>query len=109
VMFWSAFGACVADVPDDPPPPAARLVTSWDPLACGSPHRVVVELASDEGLEVSSSAPCANGGLTLDAPRWGIYTGRIYTWVQGEPIRSVRHVTLAVDAPIVHWQVITPP
>jgi hypothetical protein len=101
------FGACVADVPD-PPEPVSRLVASWDPLACGPPHRVVLELEAEDGEPISSSTPCWLGGLAIDLPRWGWYTGRVYTWVQGEPIRSIRHVTIAVDDAIVRWQITTP-
>jgi len=108
LVFWLLFGACVADVPEEPEP-VSRLLASWDPLACGDPHRVVVELEDESGNPVSGSTPCWLGGIALDLPRWGWYTGRIYTWVQGEPIRSVRSVRLAVDAPLIRWQVITPP
>jgi len=107
LAFWSVFGACVADVPD-PPEPVSRLVASWDPLACGPPHRVVLELEAEDGEPISSSTPCWLGGLAIDLPRWGWYTGRVYTWVQGEPIRSIRHVTIAVDDAIVRWQITTP-
>lgn len=107
LAFWAVFGACVAGVPD-PPEPAARLIASWDPLSCGVPHRVVVELEDEDGVPMSASAPCWLGGIAFDVPHWGIYSGRIYTWVQGAPIRSERHVNLAIDAPIVRWQVETP-
>lgn len=109
IAFWSLFAACVVpDVPDDPEP-VARLIASWDPLACGEPHRVVLELEDEDGNPLSSSTPCWLGGLAVDVPRWGWYTGRLYTWVAGQPIRSIRPVTLAVDAAIVRWQVDTPP
>lgn len=108
LTFWFLFGACVANVPDEPEP-VSRLIASWDPLACGEPHRVVLELEDENGNPVSSSTPCWLGGLAVDLPRWGWYTGRIYTWVLDQPIRSIRNVTLAVDAAIVRWQVITPP
>ena len=35
------------------PRPASRLVPSWDPLACGTPHRVVLELEHEDGHELS--------------------------------------------------------
>lgn len=106
----SLLGACMVEPSDGEVPPAARIVAAWDPLACRDAyHRVVVELEDDGGVEVSSSASCRVGRLTLDVVRWGIYRGRIYTWVLGEPIRSITPVTLTVDAPIVHWQVTTPP
>lgn len=109
VVFWTVFGACVTDIPEEPDEPAARVVASWDPLLCGDPHRVVVELEDSDGVEISSSAPCWLGGVTLDAPRWGIYSGRVYTWVLGEPIRSIMRVTVTVDAPVIRWQLTTPP
>jgi hypothetical protein len=104
--FWLAFGACVdAGVPE--PPPAARVVVSWDPRACGPPHRVAVELEDEDGARVSRSVPCELGGLALDAPHWGIYRGRIYAWEAGA-IRSVTPVYLAIDEPVVRWFVATP-
>ena len=108
VAFWFAFGACVANVPDEPEP-VSRLIASWDPLGCGEPHRVVLELEDEDGNPITSSTPCWLGGLAVDLPRWGWYTGRIYTWVLDQPIRSIRNVTIAVDAAIIRWQVITPP
>jgi hypothetical protein len=89
--------------------PQARIITVWDPTRCGhEPHRVVVELEDDRGVQVSRSAPCAIGGVTLDVLTWGIYRGRIYAWTLGPEIRSVATVRLAVDAPIIHWYVDTP-
>lgn len=117
VVVWSscvlgvlfAF-SCVTDAPDvEDPPPAARIVIAWDPLLCGVPHRVVVELEDDDGVELASSTPCSMGMLTLDAPRWGIYRGRFYAWVLDEPIRSITRISIAVDAPIVRWMLATPP
>ena len=107
-LFWVTFVACV-DAPPYDHPPAARVVVSWDPLSCGDPHRVVVELEDDSGAEISSSTPCAIGGLALDAPWYGIYRGRIYSWSAGEPIRSVVPVRITVDEPIVRWIIATPP
>ena len=108
VVFWVVFGACIAGVPDEPEP-AARLVTSWDPLACEDPHRVVVELEDEGGAGISASAPCWIGGLTLDVPMWGIYRGRVYAWRLGQAIRSVVPVEVTVDAPIVRWHLTMPP
>ncbi len=108
LLFWLLFGACVANVPDEPEP-VSRLLASWDPLACGEPHRVVLELEDEDGNPISSSTPCWLGGLAIDLPRWGWYTGRIYTWVLDEPIRSVRNVSIAIDAAVIRWQVDTPP
>lgn len=110
LVFWLLFGACLSELPDgDPAPPAARLLTTWDPLACGEPHRVVVELEDDDGVAISASAPCWLGGVTLDAPRWGVYRGRVYGWELGEVVRAVVPVELTVDAPVVRWHLTSPP
>src|SRR5688572_5287766 len=85
-------GACL-DAPVAGGAPVARVVAGWDPLACGEPHRVVLELAldpapdpapdpaidaarglaEDAGTTSSASAPCHLGGLSLDVPRLGTY------------------------------------
>ena len=75
--FWTCFGACV-DVPRSPPVPDAKIVAAWDPLACGEPHRIVVELEDEAGVPLSASAPCSLGGLVLDPPHFGTYRARIY-------------------------------
>lgn len=106
-LFWFTFVACLdGPLPDEAPIP--RVIVSWDPLACGPPHRVVVELEDEAGVSLSGSTPCATGSLTLDAPHFGIYRGRIYAWVAGEAIRSVTTVRLAVDDIVVRWIVATP-
>ncbi|MBA3455786.1 MAG: hypothetical protein H0T42_22005, partial [Deltaproteobacteria bacterium] len=93
---------CLDELPDDPTPPAARVVTSWDPRLCRDPRqRVVVELEDDDGFAMSSSAGCVIGGLTIDARKWGFYSGVVYSWMLGEPMRAVMRVTLAVDAPVI--------
>lgn len=107
IAFWSLFGACV-DAPLDRGEPQARVVASWDPLQCGDPHRVVVELEDEAGIPLSASAPCSLGELTIDAPRFGLYRGRIYAWVLGETERSIAPVELIVDAPVLRWVVPTP-
>lgn len=107
LAFWLAFGACI-DTPSHDLPPIARIVVSWDPLACGEPHRVAVELQDDDGTPISKSVPCGLGGMMLDAPHYGIYRGRIYSWRAGEPIRAVTRIYLAVDEPVVYWLVATP-
>ena len=50
------------------------------------------------------------GMLTLDAPHFGIYRGRIYAWelADSAQIRSVMTIRLAVDEPILRWWVATP-
>ena len=106
--FWACFGACI-DAPQAASPPAARIVALWDPLDCGEPHRVVLELEDDRGASLGGSAPCVLGGLTLDAPHLGTYRGRAFAWRTGEPIGSEMPIELEVSAPIVHWQLVTPP
>jgi hypothetical protein len=107
LAFWTCFGACV-DTPQPPSLPQAKIVAAWDPLQCGEPHRVAVELEDDAGVPLSMSAPCSLGGLTLDAPHFGVYRGRIYAWQLGQPERSIADVHLIVDEPIVRWDVETP-
>lgn len=107
VLLWTTLCGCI----DEPPAPSsavARLVTAWDPLGCGDPHRVVVELEDDSGAKISASAPCSIGGLTLDVAHFGIYHGRIYAWAFDAPMRSVTLVDVTIDEPIVHWQVSVP-
>jgi hypothetical protein len=106
-LAWTALGACI-DAPVEPGPSVARLVIVWDPLACGDPHRVVIELEDDDGVMVSRSAPCNIGGLTLDVSHLGSYRGRIYAWALDLPIRSVAPLALTIDQAIVHWTVVTP-
>jgi hypothetical protein len=89
-------------------PSVARLVAGWDPLACGDPHRVVLELMDDEGAASSASAPCNLGGVTIDVGHLGSYRGRIYAWSLDAPIRSITPVDVAIDQPIVDWFVATP-
>jgi hypothetical protein len=85
-----------------------RIAAKWDPRACGEPHRVALELEDEEGRRISSSAPCASGGLTLEAPHLGVYVGRIYAWTAGRPIRSVIPVQIDVDEATERWTVATP-
>lgn len=115
-LFWGVFGSCVfgggcVDTPLPDREPQARLITSWEPLACGEPHRVVIELEDEDGRMLSASVPCELGGLTIDVPTWGVYAGRIYAWsIAGSQatISSVAPVRLEIDAPIVEWRVDTP-
>ena len=103
--------ACI-DAPPDPGPiggGGARLVVAWDPLACGEPHRVAIELADDAGAEVSGSTPCSLGGLAIDLPHLGSYHGQIYAWAPAAPMRSVAPLEVEVDQAIVRRQVATPP
>lgn len=107
VAFWSLFGACV-DAPLPRDEPQARVIAAWDPLQCGDPHRVVIELEDDDGIPLSASAPCVLGEVTLDAPRLGRYRGQIYAWTVDDTVRSATAVELAIDAPVMRWVVPTP-
>ena len=119
-IFWLLFGSCVLggclagclDTPQPATEPQARLLTSWDPLACGDPHRVVLELEDFDGAKLSQSVPCEIGEMSIDIRHWGIYSGRIYAWMldagSGAVIRSEKPVHLDIDAPIVQWVVETP-
>src|SRR5205823_4123031 len=80
---WLAFAACL-DEPVPAEPAQARLVVAWDPLACGDPHRVAVELRDDAGALASASTPCDLGGLTVDVAHFGVYHGRVYAWASTE-------------------------
>lgn len=107
-LAGTALAACL-DAPVGGGPSVARLVVAWDPLACGEPHRVALELADETGAPLSASVPCNLGGLTVDVPHLGSYHGRIYAWALGAPVRSVMPVELVIDQPITHWDVATPP
>ena len=108
IVFWSAFAACI-DAPESDDASVARVMVVWDPLACGAPHRVVVELEDYEGAKLSSSAPCNAGSIAIDTPHFGLYYGRIYAWELGPEIRSITPVRLFVDEAITRWVVNTPP
>jgi hypothetical protein len=91
--------SCI-DAPYEPaPPPAvARVVASWDPLACGEPAaRVALELEDEAGARLARSVPCALGGITLDVAHYGVYFG------------TPGAARLIVDEPMVYWQVSVPP
>jgi hypothetical protein len=107
VAFWSIFGACV-DSPVAADEPTARAIVAWDPLQCGDPHRVIVELDAGDAEPIAASAPCAVGAVTLDAPHPGLYTGRVYAWTAGATMRSVAPLELTLDAPVTRWEVPTP-
>jgi hypothetical protein len=107
-MAAVALPACL-DTPSDHGPSIARLVVAWDPLACGEPHRIAVELADEVGVPLSASTPCNLGGLTVDVPHFGGYRGRLYAWALGAPVRSVTPIDLVIEQPIVRWEVATPP
>lgn len=100
--------ACIDAPVEAEVPPIARVIVHWDPLACGDPHRVAVELEDDAGARLSSSTACTTGSLVLDTAHYGLYYGRIYAWRAGEEIRAVTPVRLVIDEPIVRWLVATP-
>src|SRR5438552_3750529 len=104
LVFWTCFKAYVSTPP--PEMPQARLVASWDPLACGDPHRVALELEDEDGGKLSTSAPCALGALTVDITHFGVYRGRLYAWDAGA-IRSIVPVDMVIDQSIVRWLVET--
>lgn len=116
--FWSCFVGCLAP-PAPEPSPTARIIVAWDPLACTGAHRVAVELETELGHELSRSSRCVDGSITLDAPYWGTYIGRVYAWRgatdgAGEPgttaeISAETTLTLAIDAPIVRWYLTATP
>lgn len=110
ILFWLAFTACIdSPLPDRDDDPIARVVVVWDPLACGDPHRVVVELEDHAGVKLSSSTPCNAGSLAIDTPHFGTYYGRIYAYELGKVARSITPVQLTVDEPVTRWLVMTPP
>ena len=109
VLFWSAFTACIDSPLEPEPPPIARVIVQWDPLACGDPDRIAVELEDHAGVRVASSAPCRAGSLTLDTPHFGVYYARISAAAEGEEARrAITPMRLVVDEPVVRWWVVTP-
>src|SRR3954463_3086638 len=100
VAAWVALAACI-DAPPEPRLSPARLVVAWDPLACGDPHRLVVELRDDAGAVVSASTPCSLGTLAIDVAHFGSYRARIYAWVLDPTARpsapDERIVELTID------------
>jgi hypothetical protein len=111
VMMLVLVGVVASGCLDTPSPhdaAAAELVTTWDPLICGDPHRVEVELADLAGVMSAASAPCDLGVLALDVAHFGNYTGRVYAWAIGEPARSIVPITVTIDAAVAHQHVVTP-
>jgi len=110
-VFWTMFGACVDGRPPVASPP--RLIASWNSLACGDPHHVVVELEDEAGARQARAAPCERGSVTLDAP----HGGRYRWWISAlhVPARSnvgrpgAIAIAVAIDRPIVRWSIMTPP
>jgi hypothetical protein len=107
-VLWTGFAACI-DAPDGSRRSLARLVVAWDPLACGDPHRIVVELGDDSGAVTSASTPCSLGTLAIDVARFGSYHGRIYAWALGAPAGPEAPIDVTIDQPIVRWPLETPP
>ena len=108
VSFWTLFGACV-DTPPATAGPVARLVAVWDPTACTDPHRVALELTDDDGLELSRSAPCAIGSVSIDVPHLGPYHGRVFGWVLGGAIRNASESDIDVADSITRWELPSTP
>jgi len=108
VVMCGVFAAGCLDEPLPSGPAVARLVVAWDPLACGDPHRVAIELADDAGVPIAASTPCNLGGITVDVAHLGSYRGRIYAWAIAAPIRSEAPIELMINEAIVHWHVETP-
>lgn len=111
-MRWLVMMIGLLGCLDVPPPSAmalAAVVTTWDPLACGDPHRVAVELSDDKGAPRSASAPCELGVVTVDVDHYGSYTGRVYAWAVGALERSSVAIQLEVEEPVVRQRVATPP
>ena len=106
LAFWALFGACVVEPPSGAP--LADVIFEWDPLACGDPHRVALELSDDTGQRLSTSVPCELGGAELGAVAYGSYRGRIYAWALGEDARSIAPLELDVDGRVVRTTVPTP-
>lgn len=107
LVMMLVLGACL----DEPLPTgeaAARLVVSWDPLACGEPHRVAVEIADEAGAQRAASSPCNLAGVTLDVGRYGVYRGRVYAWALAAPVRSEAALEVMIDEPVVRWRIATP-
>jgi len=107
-LLWTAFAACL-DAPAGSSASLARLVVAWDPLACGEPHRIAVELDDEAGAELSASSPCSVGSLTVDVSHFGSYHGRVYAWTSDAPTGAVVPIEVMIEQPIVHWDVATPP
>lgn len=107
-LAWTVLAACI-DAPPGSRLSPARLVVGWDPLACGEPHRLVVELRDDAGAVVSASTPCSLGTLAVDVAHFGNYSGRIYAWALDQPARPIAPIELMIDQPIVRWDVMVPP
>ncbi|HEY4240597.1 MAG TPA: hypothetical protein VGM88_12330 [Kofleriaceae bacterium] len=107
LVFWGTFGACF-EPPGDSSRTRDQLIAMWDPLTCGPPHRVVVELEDGAGNRINASAPCDIGELQADVPELGEYHGRAFAAELGQPIRSIEPVTVAIDRPTLKWAIPTP-
>ena len=98
IVVLPLLASCI-DAPYEPAPlpTVARVIASWDPLACGERTRVALELEDESGATLARSAPCALGGLMLDVAHYGVYFG------------TPGADRLIVDEPMVYWQVSVPP
>jgi hypothetical protein len=97
VLCLVVLAACV-DTPLPDTEPQARLIVTWDPLTCGTPHRVVLELEGDYGVDLSTSTRCELGALSIDLPRWGVYRGRVYAWELEATVGRVSRSRVRVGA-----------
>lgn len=89
-------------------PIQARVIVYWDPVSCGAPHRVGVDLEDDSGAQLTPSAPCEAGELAVDVPHLGEYRGWIYAHALGETAHVVASIELAVDTVVVRFPIETP-
>ncbi|HWO24370.1 MAG TPA: hypothetical protein VNO30_36750 [Kofleriaceae bacterium] len=108
IVCAAALAACLDEPPAYEASERPRIVVLWEPAACGAPHRIALELADEAGVPTSSSAPCAQGTLSVQVLHLGVYTGRVYAWTAGQPIRSIMPAWIDVDESIVRWRVETP-
>ena len=109
--FWAVFGACV-DAEVEATPPLSRVLVAWGPLACGDPHRVIIELdAIDDGARVVRSVPCAIGWMALDVPHVGDYRARVDSAPDGDGSDAtlVDEIELDIETQIVRWTLEAPP
>ena len=110
VLVALSLAGCL-DAPIADTPAIARLVASWDPLECGAPHRVVIELALvdavDAGGSLAASGWCALGGLAVEVPRLGSYHARARADDLGSS--PPLHKDIAIEHAIVDWSIGEPP
>ncbi|HEY0193554.1 MAG TPA: hypothetical protein VGC42_20695 [Kofleriaceae bacterium] len=109
VIGWALGPACLDAPPAASSAALAQLITTWDPLACGDPHRVAVELVDDAGQTSSASAPCELGVVAVGVDHFGGYHGRVYAWAVGALARSTMAIQVEIMEAVVRQHVVTPP